>query len=209
MNAANSSRNMADQKRSSGGFVPFLLGVAVMAIAGGIFYFFTQRQATAPTIAPVSNAPTTVAPASPAQSPVQSPPAVADNLPPAPTVNLQVNHPNGSTARLTQLTFGEDNIAAAIAVTNGYKEPIKLNGADDFVIVDNFANQYNLAAPPDNAEINIPPGTTLKGQFVFKGRLAPNVTSLAITTNNKFGSNANFSVTPKITFNVPLQGGTK
>ncbi len=199
---------MADQKRSSGGFIPFLLGVAVMAIAGGIFYFFTQKQATAPTTSAIANAPTTIAPASPSQSPISSP-AATEALPAAPSVNLQVNHPNGSTARLTQLTFGEDNIAANLAVTNGYKEPIKLNGADDFVITDNFGNQYNLAAPPENAEINIAPRTTLKGQFVFKGRLAPNTSSLTITTNKKFGSDANFSVTPKLVFNVPLQGGAK
>ncbi|MER3435451.1 MAG: hypothetical protein C4288_19125 [Leptolyngbya sp. ERB_1_1] len=200
---------MADQNRSSNGFFSFLLGVAVMAIAGGTFYFFNQRQATAPTTAPISNAPTTVAPASPSsQSPNTSLPAT-EALPPAPSVNLQVNHPNGSTARLTQLTFGDDNITASLAVTNGYKESIKLNGSDDLVITDNFGNQYNLAAPPENAEINIAPGTTLKGQFVFKGRLAPNASSLTLTTNSKFGTDANFSQTPKMVFNIPLQGGTK
>ncbi|BAU15293.1 unknown protein [Leptolyngbya sp. NIES-3755] len=201
---------MADQKRSSNGCLPFLLGVGVMAITGGSIYLFTQRQATAPTTSPIANAPTTVAPASP-QSPTQSPtsPPPTDTLPPAPTVNLQVNHPNGSTARLTQLTFGEDNIAASIAVTNGYKEAIKLNGSEDFVITDNFGNQYNLATPPENAEINIAPGTTLKGQFVFKGRLAPNTTSITVTTNSKFGTDATFSTTPKIVFNVPLPGGAK
>lgn len=180
-----------------------------MAIAGGAFYFFTQRQATAPTTSPIANAPTTVAPVSPAvQSPATSP-AATDTLPPAPTVNLQINHANGSTARLTQLAFNEDNITADLTVTNGFKQPIKLNNADNFVIKDNFGNQYNLAAPPENEDIQIAPGTTLKGQFVFKGRLAPNVSSIAVITNDKFGSNARFSATPKLVFNVPLEGGAK
>ncbi|HTL89745.1 MAG TPA: hypothetical protein VL134_10105 [Leptolyngbya sp.] len=209
---------MPDQTRSSNGFTSFLLGVCVMAIAGGAFYFFTQREATAPTITPIANAPTTVAPASPAPaSPSVSPtsptspasPAATEGLPPALTVNLQANHPNGSTAHLTQLTFGEDSITANLAITNGYKEAIKLNGADDFVIKDNLGNPYNLAAPPDNAEISIAPGTTLKGQFVFKGRIAPNVSALTIITNNKFGTDAPFSVQPKFMLNVPLQGGAK
>jgi hypothetical protein len=198
-------RIMTEKNRSANGFFPFLLGVGVMAIAAAVFYFFTQRQATAPTVAPVANAPTTVAPASPSPQA----PAPSDSLPPAPTVNLQVNHPNGSTARLTQLTLAEDSITASLSVTNGYKEAIKLNRSDDLVITDNFGNQYNLAAPPENAEINIAPGTTLKGQFVFKGRLAPNVSALTLTTNKKFGSDATFSRTPKLVFNIPLQGGTK
>jgi len=199
---------MTDRNRSSNGFFAFLLGVAVMAIAGGALYFFTQRQATAPTASPIANTPTTVAPASPQQSP-NSPPATTETLPLAPSVNLQVNHPNGSTARLTQLTFGEDSITASLTVTNGHKEAIKLNENESFVITDNLGNQYNLAAPPENAEISIAPGTTLKGQFVFKGRLAPNVTSVAVATNNKFGGSARFSRNPKIVFNVPLQGGTQ
>lgn len=180
-----------------------------MAIAGAGFYFFMQRQATAPTVSPLANAPTTVAPASPSpQAPNTSPtttPAAA--LPPAPTVNLQVNHPNGSSARLTQLTFNEDSITAYLSITNGYKDAIKLNSNEDFVITDNFGNPYNLAVPPDNPEINIAPSTTLKGQFVFKGRIAPNVSSLTITTNQKSGTDATSSISPKLVLNVPIQGG--
>jgi hypothetical protein len=79
------------------------------------------------------------------------------------------------------------------------------------VMIDNFGNQYNLAAPADNADIEIAPGTTLKGQFVFKGRLAPNASSLTLITNKEYGSGATssrYSQTPKIVFNILLQGGT-
>ncbi|MBE7385259.1 MAG: OmpA family protein [Leptolyngbya sp. SIO1E4] len=45
------------------------------------------------------------------------------------------------------------------------------------VIVDSAGNQYNLAAPPNNEEVRIDPGTTLEGRFVFSGHLAPGVIS--------------------------------
>lgn len=133
----------------------------------------------------------------------------AGSVPAAQTLNLQVNHPNGSTARLTQLTFGEDNIVATLAVTNGHDNRIQLNSSDGMVMTDNLGNQYNLAAPPNNETISIDPGTTLKGQFAFKGRLAPGATSVALTTNNKYGGDQNYSNNPKMSFNVPLQGGAQ
>ncbi len=182
-----------------------------MAIAGGALYFFTQRQ-SAPE-SPTASAPVASPTSAPAQAPTTatSPTPSADTGPlPAPlSLNLQANHPNGSTLRLTQVTFNEDNIAVNLSVTNGYKSEIRLNQSDDFILTDNFGNQYNLAAPAQNEKITIAPSTTLKGQFVFIGRLAPNATSLSLTTNNKFGGNESYSVAPKFTLNIPVQGGTK
>jgi hypothetical protein len=77
------------------------------------------------------------------------------------------------------------------------------------VIADNLGNQYNLAEPPNNEDIRIDPNTTLKGKFVFNGRIAPGATAITLTTNNKYGRSENHSNNPKITFNIPLQGEGK
>ncbi|MGV0027641.1 hypothetical protein [Phormidesmis priestleyi] len=189
------------------GFLYGILFAALIGIGGAAYYFLNQRR---PVATEGASAPIVVSP-QPNTAASPSPPAAQpDNaqLPAAQTLNLQVNHPNGSTMRLTQLTFAEDNITANLAITNGYKAAIKLNGSDDMVISDSLGNQYNLAAPPDNSEITIQPGTTLKGQFVFKGRIAPGTNAITLTTNSKFGTDATFSVSPKFVFSsIPL-GGT-
>ncbi len=120
-----------------------------------------------------------------------------------------MNHANGTTARLTQISFAEDSITASLTVTNGYASEIRLNASHDMVITDNFGNQYNLAEPPSNEFIIIAPGNTIKGQFVFKGHVAPGANSLTLTTNSKFGDTQDFSINPKISFDIPLQGEVK
>jgi hypothetical protein len=189
------------------GFLYGILFTVLIGIGGAAYYLLNQRR---PIATEGASAPTAVSPQPSATPSPSSPTAQPDNaqLPAAQTFNLQVNHPNGSTMRLTQLTFAEDSITASLAITNGYKEAIKLNGSDDMVISDSLGNQYNLAAPPDNSEITIQPGTTLKGQFVFKGRIAPSTNAITLTTNSKFGTDATFSVSPKFVFSSIVIGGT-
>jgi hypothetical protein len=200
----------------------FLLGMVFAALLGaigvGLFIYFNPRNpvatapATSPTGQPTPQAATETttsetSPASPGDSaPV---PVGASDLPPAQTLNQQINHANGTTARLTQMVFNEDSIVATLTITNGYKREIRLNSNNDMVILDSLGNQYNLAAPPNNEDIRIAAGTTLKGQFVFKGRLAPGTTAITLATNNKFGGSEDYSSRPKMSFNVPLPGGTQ
>jgi len=203
-------RSPRDSHNRSNSLLLFLLGVVTTALLGAIgvgLYLFNQKSQQAP-------APTAIVPSPDAPSPTSPSPAATTQptttsaLPAPRTLGLQANQPNGSTLRLTQVSFAEDSIVATLAVTNGYKEPIKLNGSDDMVITDSLGNVYSLAAPPDNSEITIQPGTTLKGQFVFKGRIAPNANSFTLTTNSKFGNSATFSTNPKFVIsNIPVQGG--
>ncbi|KAM3098509.1 hypothetical protein ACKFKG_05625 [Phormidesmis sp. 146-35] len=202
-------RPPSEPTRNSGnglrGFLYGILFTALIGIGGAAYFFLNQRRPAAtevvtPPTAAVSPQPTTTAAPSPPAASVDS-----GSLPAAQTLNLQANHPNGSTLRLTQLTFAEDSITASIAITNGYKEAIKLNGSDDMLVSDSLGNQYNLAAPPENSEITIQPGTTLKGQFVFKGRIAPGNNTVTLTTNSKFGNDAAFSTSPKFVLsNIPI-----
>jgi hypothetical protein len=207
----------SSERSNNNGILIFLLGVLtttlLAVVAGGLYFFVLRPQpATPPTAQPAidpagtnpaqSNAPTAPEP-SPASPQTTQP---AGDLPTPQTLNLQINHANGSTMRLTELSFNEDSIVATLSITNGYKEPIKLNASEDMVISDSLGNSYSLAAPPDNSEITIQPGTTVKGQFVFRGRFAPTANTVTLTTNSKFGGDAIFSRNPKMVFaNIPVR----
>ncbi|AFY88011.1 hypothetical protein [Chroococcidiopsis thermalis] len=209
--------------RSNNGILVFLLGVVstllLVVLVGGGLYIFTQQRSTqsATNLIPSNNEPQPNAAPPPTQAETSTtaanPPAattaIDPSLPAPQTLSLQVNHANGTTARLAGITFSDDHITADLTVTNGHRNGIRLNNSHDMVIADNLGNQYNLVEPPNNEDIRIDPNTTLKGKFVFNGRIAPGATTLTLTTNNRFGGNENFSNNPKMTFNIPLQGEGK
>lgn len=115
------------------------------------------------------------------------------SLPPAQTYDSQVNN-DQVVARLTQIAFTDDSIVVTMAFTNVSQEAIQLNAKDDLILRDDTYNStYRLATPPDNPKIQIQPGTTLKGNFVFIGRLSPKATNLTLTTNSRlYGNEKNF-----------------
>lgn len=121
------------------------------------------------------------------------------SLPAMQTYDLQVND-NQVVARLTQIGFTDDSIVVTMAFTNVSQEPIQLNSKDDLILRDDTYNStYRLATPSNNPKIQIQPGTTLKGQFVFIGRVSPKATNLSIATNsNQYFGLKNF---PRVSFN--------
>lgn len=213
--------------RNNNGILVFLLGVVstllLVVLVGGGLYIFTQQRSPqgAANLLPSNNSPSNNSPqpntASPqaqtetstTANPAATNTAIDPSLPAPQTLSVQVNHANGTTARLTGITFADDHITADLSITNGHRSAIRLNNSHDMVMTDNLGNQYNLAEPPNNEDIRIDPNTTLKGKFVFNGRIAPGATTLVLTTNNKFGGNENYSNNPKMTFNIPLQGEGK
>lgn len=122
-------------------------------------------------------------------------------------LNLQANHPNGSTLRVTGIAIGDSTITVKLAVTNGYQEAITLQDDNDATILkDDAGNVYNLATPPENPTISINPNSTVKGNFVFIGQLAPSATTLTLTTNSKYGGDATYSKDPKFVIaNIPVK----
>jgi hypothetical protein len=120
------------------------------------------------------------------------------SLPATQTYDLQVNN-DQVVARLTQIGFTDDSIVVTMAFTNVSQEAIQLNAKDDLILDDDvYDSKYRLAVPSDNPKIQIQPGTTLKGQFVFLGRLSPQATTLTLTTNSAwYGDRKNF---PHVTF---------
>ena len=111
-----------------------------------------------------------------------------NSLPPAQTYDLRVID-RLLWRRLTKITFGEDSIIVTMAITNGSKEVVILNGENSMYLYDNYGQRYNLLPPSNNTQIMNKPGTTLKCQFVFVGWLQPKANYLGLySTINYDGS---------------------
>jgi len=150
-----------------------------------------QEPAASP--APNTPTPTPIQTQSPKPSPTQTSLEVAqkptNSLPPPQTYDLRVIT-NQLWRRLTKITFGEDSIIVTMAITNGSKEVVILNGENSMYLSDNYGQRYNLLPPSNNTQIMIKPGTTLKGQFVFVGWLQPKANNLRISSTINYSSNS-------------------
>ena len=118
---------------------------------------------------------------------------VTNSLPPTQSYELQVNTTTGVVMRLTQIAYSDDSMIASLAITNGSNQVIQLNAQEDMFLYDDlkkdynqsYGNTYRLSVPPNNPKVEVQPGTTIKGQFVFIGRLAPQAKFLGLVTNDK------------------------
>jgi hypothetical protein len=225
MTEKRSQQEPKTNRRGSNAFSGFLMGILftlLLVLGAGIWLVIKNPRLQQMLLGQINrnvatSSPTAKTAATPAVVPTASPLETIDTqttttdtsplLPPSQTLNLQVNHANGTVVRLTGISFAEDSTNVNLAVTNGHKDPIKLNNSKDMVLIDNLGNQYNLVAPPDNSQIEIQPGTTLKGEFVFLGRMSPLATSFSLATNNMSGSDQSYSNLPKIRVaDIPVQG---
>jgi hypothetical protein len=210
----------------SGFLVGFLSSSVLWLLLGGIFWFTQSRNATQPiAIAPVApavqapqSAPAETANPSGAQSSTtpsdstQSDSASSGTTAAQPQVeqapaltglNLQRNHPNGTTLRVEQVKFAPDSITVAMSVTNGADFDITLNPAGrGMSLQDDQGNSYNLSAPPANREVDVPSKTTARGEFVFLGSLPANATKLTLVTNLENGGSNTNRYTRRPTFRV-------
>lgn len=100
--------------------------------------------------------------------------------------DLQVNA-SEVVMRLTEVTLAEDSTIVTVSITNGRREVIDIDTEkENIILYDDKNNKYNLAIPPDNPLIEIQPGTTLNGKFVFIGRLSPQATSIRLRTVTRY-----------------------
>lgn len=96
--------------------------------------------------------------------------------------DLQLNE-SEIVMRLTEVALAEDSTILTLSITNGRREVIEIDTEkEEIILYDDKSNRYNLAIPPDNPLIQIPPGTTLNGKFVFIGRLLPEVNTIQLQT---------------------------
>ena len=125
-------------------------------------------------------------------------------------LNLEEQHPNGTSLRVNRVSLNPDSIAVHLAVTNSHHGKIKLNELwasreSTMILQDNLGNEYRVAPPPENQEIEVEPGKTTQGEFIFLGSVGPSAHSLTLTTNSRGGLLHN-SITnkPKISVQIPL-----
>ena len=150
-----------------------------------------QEPAASP--APNTPTPTPIQTQSPNPTPIQTQTSLevaqktTNFLPPTQTYDLRVIT-NQLWRRLTKITFGEDSIIVTMAITNGSKEVVILNGENSMYLSDNYGQRYNLLPPSNNTQIMIKPGTTLKGQFVFVGWLQPKANNLRLSSTINYSS---------------------
>lgn len=130
------------------------------------------------------NSQTPEAPPTESNSSTSTTPPSANKLPPEQTYELQVNR-DQVWGMLRKVAFTENSIVVSLEVTNGSRQAIELSAKDDMYLQDNVyeKNRYNLSPPPNNPTLVIQPGTTLRGKFVFIGRLAPKATELTLYIN--------------------------
>jgi hypothetical protein len=122
------------------------------------------------------------------------------------TLNVKVDHPNGTVGRLTNISFTEENTIVEMAVTNGFGHTIHLNlHGKGLILIDDLGNKYNLKYMNDNPYLEIESGETFKGELVFQGGITSKVNHLTLITNNQIGSDQGFSRRPKMKFYIPLQ----
>lgn len=96
--------------------------------------------------------------------------------------DLQVNA-SELVMRLTEITLAEDSTIVTASITNGRREVIEIDTKkENIILYDDEGNTYRLAIPPDNPLIQIQPGTTLNGKFVFIGRLSPEAAYIGLKT---------------------------
>jgi hypothetical protein len=146
-----------------------------------------------PSISPTTQTPiaqkTQISTPIPTQTSLEVAQKPTNSLPPAQTYDLRVID-RLLWRRLTKITFGEDSIIVTMAITNGSKEVVILNGENSMYLSDNYGQRYNLLPPSNNTQIMIKPGTTLKGQFVFVGWLQPKANNLRISSTINYLSNS-------------------
>lgn len=135
--------NLRDHNDSRlGGFLIGLGTAAVLILLGGNIYLLTRQPSKVAGSDRITTALQPNTPIAPAEPTTPNLAASTDTtgLPMPQTLNLQQNHPNGSSMRLTGISFADDSITADLAITNGYKQPIKLNSSEDMAIYDSLGN---------------------------------------------------------------------
>lgn len=118
----------------------------------------------------------------------------------------QVNHANGSTARVMGVTFGDTETSVEVEVVNGHDGEIRLSGSssDPLHLLDQTGRVYPLVPPPANADLSVQEGQTLRGTLRFAGRVPATVQRLTLNVNTRYGGDQDFATRPKISIPIPL-----
>ena len=123
----------------------------------------------------------------------------------APTpLDLQVNHANGSVLVVRGIEIGPDTIRLDITLTTADR-PVHLNHSASMVLIDDRGARYQLVPPPDNAGVDVPENSRMRGEMIFSGRLQPGTRRLVLSTNEGVGGGTGrYEQLPIFKVEIPL-----
>ena len=103
-------------------------------------------------------------------------------VPKSQTLDLEQRHPNGSTLRVTGVSFTATSVSVSIEAINGFTKDVNLNERG-LHLRDELGNRYNFVEPPDNPKLVVRPGATLSGTLSFLGPIDRRATTLRLLVN--------------------------
>lgn len=128
----------------------------------------------------------------------------------APTVGslaaVQANHANGSSVRVTGVTFGDTGTSVQVEAVNGYANAIKLSAStgDPTHLADETGRTYPLVPPAANPDLSVAPGQVMRGTLRFAGHVPASVRRLTLGFNARYGSESESASNPRLSLDVPL-----
>lgn len=118
----------------------------------------------------------------------------------------QANHANGSTLRVTGVTFDEASTAVGVEAVNGHDRAITLNdhAGDVLHLADERGRRYPVVPPVTNGDLEIQPGMALRGTLRFAGRVPGDVRRLMLVANERYGGDQDYTTDPTFSIRLPL-----
>lgn len=123
----------------------------------------------------------------------------------------QANHANGSTVRVTGVTFGDAGATVQIEAVNGHDRAIELSSSVSNAarLSDETGREYPLVPPASDPKLTVRPGEVLRGTLQFAGRVPATVQRLTLSFNREFGGEEAYSTSPRFTVDLPLSPATE
>lgn len=136
---------------------------------------------------------------------------VPGDPPASQTLQMQVNHDNGTQLQLSHITFDDTKTTIELLVVNGSGETVMLNGyGKDVWLVDSRGNRYAMVPPVANKTLEVPDGKTMDAALNFAGRMHPQAEYVTLITNDRAGDATNPRTRrPKFVVEIPLENSSK
>lgn len=142
----------------------------------------------------------------PVTTPDAEPQPALPTLPKAQTLDLQAAHPNGTTVRVSGVSFHDDHIQLDVTATNGGERTSALarHGNE---LVDDQNVRYKLSPPPSNQRLELAPGSSQQYKLVYLGRVSKEAQNLTLVTNGEITpSQSELSTIPSLRVGpIPVQ----
>ena len=119
---------------------------------------------------------------------------------------VQANHANGSSVRVTDVTFGDTGTSVQIEAVNGHDREIKLSASTGGPthLADETGRTYPLVPPAANPDLSVAAGQVMRGTLQFAGHIPASTRRLTLGFNTRYGSASESASNPSISLDVPL-----